>query len=131
MPRNRELMRIFRDVDLVEHLGSGMSRILSAYDTSIFEFLPNFLKVTFPFEEGFSLPNGNESGNEFGNEAADAILRAIEQNPAITLDAISQQTGIPKRTVSRETKALQEAGRLKRIGGARGGHWEIENVLPQ
>ena len=126
MPRNRELMRVFRDVDLVEHLGSGMSRILSAYETSIFEFLPNFLKVTFPFEEGFSLPNGNESGNEFGNETAAAILRAIEQNPTTTLDSISQQTGIPKRTVSRETKALQEAGKLKRIGGARGGHWETE-----
>ncbi len=28
MPRNRELMRVFKDVGLVEQLGSGMSRIL-------------------------------------------------------------------------------------------------------
>jgi len=71
------------------------------------------------------LPNGNESGNEFGNETANTILQVIEQDTTITLDSISQQTGIPKRTVSRETKALQEAEKLKRIGGARGGHWEI------
>jgi len=126
MPRNRELMRVFRDVDLVEHLGSGMGRILSAYDTSIFEFLPNFLKVTFPFEEGFSLPNGNESGNKNAAE----ILQSIEQNCNITLDTIAQQIGISKRTVSREVKALQETGKLKRVGGARGGHWEITKEKP-
>lgn len=28
MPRNRELMRVFKDVGLVEQLGSGMSRII-------------------------------------------------------------------------------------------------------
>jgi predicted HTH transcriptional regulator len=28
MPRNRELMRVFRDIELAEQIGSGMSRIL-------------------------------------------------------------------------------------------------------
>lgn len=37
MPRNRELMRVFKDVGLVEQLGSGMSRILKAYDKNIFQ----------------------------------------------------------------------------------------------
>jgi divergent AAA domain protein len=32
MPRNRELMRVFKDLGFVEQLGSGMSRILKAYD---------------------------------------------------------------------------------------------------
>ena len=54
LPRNRELMRVFHDVDLVEQLGSGMSRILEVYDQSIFTFEDNFLIVTFPFAEGFS-----------------------------------------------------------------------------
>jgi len=54
MPRNRELMRVFHDVDLVEQLGSGMSRILEVYDQSIFSFEDNFLIVTFPFAEGFA-----------------------------------------------------------------------------
>ena len=30
-PRNKELMRVFKDLDLVEHLGSGVPRILTAY----------------------------------------------------------------------------------------------------
>lgn len=31
VPRNKELMRVFRDLDLVEHLGSGVPRILRSY----------------------------------------------------------------------------------------------------
>jgi predicted HTH transcriptional regulator len=58
MPRNRELMRVFHDVDLVEQLGSGMSRIMEVYDQSIFAFEDNFLIVTFPFAESFTLKNG-------------------------------------------------------------------------
>lgn len=49
MPRNRELMGVFKDVGLVEQLGSGMSRILKAYDKDIFEISEHFIKVTFPF----------------------------------------------------------------------------------
>lgn len=50
-PRNKELMRVFKDVDLVEQLGSGMERIMSVYDRSIFEFLPNFLRINFYFDK--------------------------------------------------------------------------------
>lgn len=48
MPRNRELMRIFRDLNFVEHLGSGMNRILQVYDRNIFKLSENFLEVVFP-----------------------------------------------------------------------------------
>ncbi len=47
MPRNQEMMRIFKDLDLVEHLGSGIPRILEAYSTDCFRFTENFLRMTF------------------------------------------------------------------------------------
>ena len=34
-----------------EQLGSGMERIMSVYDKSIFEFLPNFLRINFYFDK--------------------------------------------------------------------------------
>ena len=49
MPRNRELMRVFRDLELAEQLGSGMRRILSKYPPSVFETSENFISVVFPF----------------------------------------------------------------------------------
>lgn len=51
VPRNKELMRIFKDLEMVEYLGSGVPRILRKYPRSIFTFTPNFIRITFPFEE--------------------------------------------------------------------------------
>ena len=62
MPRNRELMRIFRDLDLVEQLGSGMNRILQYYDKSIFEIYEDTIKVVFRFAMSVddAIPNGSQ-----------------------------------------------------------------------
>ena len=43
-----ELMRIYRDVELVESLGSGIPRILNAYGKNCFKFTDNFIRITFP-----------------------------------------------------------------------------------
>lgn len=48
MPRNKELMRVFKDLDLVEHMGSGIPRILRSYGKNCFKFSENFLRITFP-----------------------------------------------------------------------------------
>ena len=53
MLRNRELMRVFKDVELVEGLGSGILRILEAYDRSVFKITPSFIVVTFPYTSDF------------------------------------------------------------------------------
>jgi predicted HTH transcriptional regulator len=53
VPQNKELMRVFKDLDLVEHMGSGVPRILEAYPTSIYHFSQNFIRVTLPFDKGF------------------------------------------------------------------------------
>ena len=41
-------MRIFKDLELVEHLGSGISRITQFFPESCFRFTENFLRSTFP-----------------------------------------------------------------------------------
>lgn len=48
IPRNKELTRIFKDLDLVEQLGSGIPRILDAYNPDSFEFTDNFLRLVLP-----------------------------------------------------------------------------------
>jgi ATP-dependent DNA helicase RecG len=48
VPRNKELMRIFKDVDLVEQLGSGVPRIIASYAKECFNFSDNFLRMVLP-----------------------------------------------------------------------------------
>jgi len=122
MPRNRELMRVFKDVGLVEQLGSGMSRILRFYDKSIFEISDHFIKVVFPF----SAPNENEiiaNGDNNGDE--NRVLLLLEKEPNLTAKKISEQTGFSTRKISRIIKSLRETGKIIRVGSARKGYWKV------
>lgn len=49
--RNRELMRVFRDVELVEQLGSGMRRMLGAYSPDIFRYTETFFHVVLRYPD--------------------------------------------------------------------------------
>ncbi len=86
MPRNRELMRVFKDVGLVEQLGSGMSRILHFYDKSIFEISEHFVKVIFPFSKPANervSAIDDENASKFNTK--NSLLALMEQNPDIIL----------------------------------------------
>lgn len=45
--------------------------------------------------------------------------------PKISTEKIGDILGISKRAVLKQTKKLQEQGRLRRIGYSRGGYWEV------
>lgn len=130
MPRNRELMRVFKDVGLVEQLGLGMSRILKAYDKEIFEISEHFIRVIFPFseveeKEYISIRNldGDENGDENGDEIK--ILVILKKDFNSTAQKISEETGFSTRKISRIIKKLRESGQITRIGSDRKGYWKI------
>ena len=130
MPRNRELMRVFKDVGLVEQLGSGMSRILKYYDRDIFEISDHFIKVIFPFavqEKGDANSKG-ENGIENGieNEDERKIFSILVETPDITAKKMSEHTGFSVRKINRIMKGLKEKGIIVRVGSDRKGYWEIQ-----
>ena len=60
MPRGNQ--RIFKDLELVEQLGSGVPRILQSYDKKCFRFMDNFIRMTFPIEKQVTEQVGTKSG---------------------------------------------------------------------
>ena len=127
MVRNRELMRVFRDLELVEQLGSGMKRIMEVYDESIFEFTEHFMFVTLPFAEGFS---ENKVKDDFTlnftlNERESIILQELTNNGNITALDLSQKLNVTDRTIKSDFKKLEQKGLLKRIGSKKTGYWEV------
>lgn len=48
-PRNKELMRVFRDVELVESLGTGLQRVMKVYGKECFIFMDHFTRVVIPY----------------------------------------------------------------------------------
>jgi ATP-dependent DNA helicase RecG len=55
------------------------------------------------------------------------ILRAIRDDKFITTTKLAEIIGISKRAVEKQIAKLKSEGKLKRVGSARGGHWEVIN----
>lgn len=56
---------------------------------------------------------------------AELILDLIRSNPGMSTAQIGEHIGISKRAVLKQIDKLKLGGRLKRIGSAKNGHWEI------
>ena len=118
-PRNKELMRVFKDVKLVEQLGSGIQRILKSYDKSIFRFSTNFLKVSFPIE------NVGEKPLKLNNTQK-RIIELIQIKGDITQIEIGEKLNITTRTVERNMKKLQDRNIITRVGSDTQGYWKVD-----
>ena len=101
-PRNKEIMRVFRDLEIVEQLGSGVPRILEKYGRDAFEIRPNFLRVIFyydkPFDEQWA-QSGAQSGAQSASilsVLANTTLSASELTAALGLET---KTGAFKRAI--------------------------------
>ena len=53
------------------------------------------------------------------------IIEIIRSKPDITLDQLSAEAGIARRSLVRYMNVLKESGRIERVGGKRYGHWDI------
>ena len=144
VPRNKELMRIFKDLELVEQLGSGTPRILEHYEKESFNFSDNFLRMTFTaketsIEEGGQLGGvmGGLKGGQIGglkNSAIDdleqlthrqtEVLKLIASDNRISRSGIAEVLHINESAIQKHLNNLKEAGFLIRQGGTRG-YWEI------
>jgi predicted HTH transcriptional regulator len=57
------------------------------------------------------------------------LLEAISENPKITYDGLSVLLDMPRRTVSREMKELQDCGKIERIGARKNGRWVVKAMM--
>ena len=136
-PRNKELIRVFKDVDLIENIGSGVLRILDAYDKSCFKFMDHFLRVSFKYKENpFEYDSKNKvSTDDTINDTLNGtikltkneqqILNLIINNNQITREEIVNETNLSDRTISRAIKHLQEENIILREGSKKTGYWKI------
>ncbi|SNS69457.1 hypothetical protein SAMN05446037_101752 [Anaerovirgula multivorans] len=129
-PRNKELMRVFKDIHLVEQLGSGMIRILKKYDPSIFTITPNFIRVAFPFLNTIEFTGKVEKGglNDGLNSGLKSLFDIIKNNHGIKAkDASSLLDNRAISTIEKQIKILTNRGLIERRGSKKaGGYYVIE-----
>jgi len=55
----------------------------------------------------------------------DRIIDLIREDATITTEHLGNILGISKQAVLKQVEKLKNRGRLRRIGPAKGGHWEV------
>jgi len=140
--RNREIMRIFKDMDICEQLGSGMKRIMKVYKPEDYEISENFVVANFKYNEhALAILNGSEksleSSGKFGKVRESSgkfiepcttkgrILEMMKEDEKITAYAIAISLGLTERAIERNIKQLRDAGIIERRGDNRSGYWKI------
>jgi ATP-dependent DNA helicase RecG len=142
-PRNRELMRIFSDMDLCEQLGSGMKKILRVYPKDIFEISEHFISVKFTYNEealriidnqkigginggkGGGISGGKDYTNLTLSKNALLVLNLINKDGNLKQSQIAEQTNLSLRSVQRAIKELRDNNTIVREGSNKEGKYVI------
>ena len=153
--RNPLLADFFNRLDLMERRGSGMRKIIDAYQQ--YEKLETYKRPVFRSDSDefhvtlWNLNYGHEHAvktldkpnqeftkeftkeftlnkDEFTKEFVKAqreIYRCISKSPNVTREEISKQIGLSVRQIQKYMKRLSDLGMIKREGGRKNGRWII------
>jgi predicted HTH transcriptional regulator len=136
VPRNKEIMRVFRDLEIVEQLGSGIPRILKTYGREAFEICKSLLRVVFYYTKPQTITPEKHSGKTLVDglvgrladglaESQRRMLELIAENPRISKREMAERIGISTTAIDKNIAALKTRGLLTRIGTHKGGHWKV------
>lgn len=151
--RNEALAHAFAYMNLIEHWGSGIPRIIDKVKSAGLrepEFIGGEVDLRINIYRGQvdtnnaiinangtkNGANGVKCGSDNGTNGAEVplnkeqtqiekLLQIIEKNPSATQAYYAEKMGISKRTVSRMFASLQEKGRLVQSGTKRKANWKI------
>ena len=123
-PRNPEIMRVFKDLELVENLGSGVPAITKLYGREIFNFSESVTRISLKYEYTESRVETEKSRVETAKSRVE-ILELIRKNPNIKFTELSKILNISVKGIEKNIKLLKTQKLIKRIGPNKGGHWEV------
>jgi ATP-dependent DNA helicase RecG len=133
--RNPIIASLLHRIHYIERMGTGITRIKQAMekaglDAPVFA-IDGYFRVTFKrasIKEGkngtVNGTNGTVNGTEKDSARILQIKEILENEPKATLDVISSQTGIARRTVARVVKKMKQEGLIRRVGAAKSGYWK-------
>jgi predicted HTH transcriptional regulator len=132
-PRNPEIMKIFRDLEFVEYLGSGIPYIVGLYGRDIFYFSKTATKIVLKFDKSIekevekeaALKGNIESKDKTTLKTTQKIIEAIKQNPKVTTLELSALLDLTIDGIKWNLKKLKEENKIRRVGSKKDGYWEI------
>ena len=149
-PRNPLIAQVFYLAGLIEQWGRGYEKIHDAFVREhlmqpTFEQARGGILVTIPREKFIAINSGKpvgaevsttqdsqttEKGREKGREKSreksrEKIVQIMQENTHVTQEELAKSLQLSVKTIEKHIKNLKADGVIRRIGGDKGGHWEV------
>ena len=126
-PRNRQIASIIKDIGWIEKYGTGIRRIRKMFQEygskkPDFEVVSGCFAVTV---YAIDYKDNVETIQKSSEKSSEKILALLKSEPGLAAREIAERLEITPRAVEKQIANLRNDGRLRRIGPARGGRWEV------
>ena len=128
--RNKLIAKAFKEIGLIERYGSGIRRVLNickdyGVKKPLFEEISNGFMVTLFKQKVADTDKVTDKVTDNLTENQKRIILLIQLNRRITTNELADTILISQRKIKENIRKLKEKGLIKRLGSAKGGHWEI------
>ncbi len=120
LSRNPLIFGLLQRADLVEQVGSGISRMKNALAASS---LPEPL---FEFGKFFAVTIKRHDWTKETDSATQKIIELIKEKPNITRQELAEKSGVTADNIKFHLTKLKQKGIIKRIGPDKGGSWQVQ-----
>ena len=129
--RNRLLADLLIRTEFMEKAGTGIQRITDACNANgnncVFDFTDAFW-ITIKSNKVTDNDTDNDTDNVTDNvtdSRKNQIIKLIQENNQISMTQLAKKLSVTKMTIVRDITRLKENNIIKRIGPAKGGHWDV------
>lgn len=121
-PRNPHIALMLGLIGMVERAGSGVSDVLmSCRRLNIPD--PVYTETVVP--ETVTVVLRNRPGNK-SEDLEKYVLELMEKDPSISIDTLSERTGMERNRIARLVNTMKNKGIVERVGGTRG-RWVVNS----
>lgn len=130
--RNPLISRVLTEMELVRELNEGVPRIFEEMkaaglpEPKIVETTANVTVVLYNGKTAANNAQTTENTTQKTTEnATEKIIKILKERPYATAGQLAEELGLTVDGVDYNIRKLKKQGRIVRIGGDKGGHWEI------
>jgi len=88
------------------------------------DFSRTMIRASYVPENNTPSPKTVHDGTRSGTIQGQ-LMSLLKANPHLTYEELAEDVGQTRKTVQRHLQSLKAKGLLRRIGGAKGGYWEV------
>ena len=132
LSRNPLIFGLFERIRMVEQVGSGIGRMrelmieadLTEPDFNTEGMFTVTVRRPFDFNKWVDKWVENLTNNRVN------IIKAIHENSKVSKRELEDKVGLSATAIDNNLDALKDLGLIERVGSAKGGHWQINYILP-